>query len=249
MAFDQRLALAAGLDIPIPECQVIIHQPRVKEIGMMGENDFNTGAQILCIDRNSFSEGQNLPIEVTNFNLLMSFLNEKEAADKKQTVKAVLALVLPDYQIILTPRSILCNKDNENLIIDEGNFDNFQKILKKIFQLDRKQKDKNGEIREVYNPANEKAKQIAEKIYKGRKKLAELKSSQNPDDSALARYFSILAIGLGYTSDELNNLTLFQINDLFERFTLKMKQDMDISMRLAGGKPEEQPDHWMGPLH
>lgn len=89
--------------------------------------------------------------------------------------------------------------------------------------MDRKQKDKNGEIREVYNPANEKAKQIAEKIYKGRKKLAELKSSQNPDDSALARYFSILAIGLGYTSDELNNLTLFQINDLFERFTLKMK--------------------------
>jgi hypothetical protein len=125
--------LAAGLDIPIPECQVIIHQPRVKEIGMMGENDFNMGAQILCIDRNSFSEGQDLPIEVTNFNLLMSFLNEKEAADKKQTVKAVLALVLPDYQIILTPRSILCNKDNENLIIDEGNFDNFQKILKKIF--------------------------------------------------------------------------------------------------------------------
>jgi hypothetical protein len=125
--------LAAGLDIPIPECQVIIHQPRVKEIGMMGENDFNTGAQILCIDRNSFSEGKDLPIEVTNFNLLMSLLNEKEAADKKQTVKAVLALVLPDYQIILTPRSILCNKDNENLIIDEGNFDNFQKILKKIF--------------------------------------------------------------------------------------------------------------------
>jgi len=125
--------LAAGLDIPIPECQVIIHQPRVKEIGMMGENDFNMGAQILCIDRNSFSEGQNLPIEVTNFNLLMSLLNEKEAADKKQTVKAVLTLVLPDYQIILTPRSILCNKDSENLIIDEGNFDNFQKILKKIF--------------------------------------------------------------------------------------------------------------------
>ena len=248
MAFDQRLALAAGLDIPIPECQVIIHQPRVKEIGMMGENDFNTGAQILCIDRNSFSEGQDLPIEVTNFNLLMSLLNEKEAADKKQMVKTVLALVLPDYRIILTPRSILCNKDNENLIIDEGNFDDFQKILKKVF-CSGKKKDKDGEVPETYNPANEAAKKIAEKLYKGRKQIAEMKAKANPDDSALSRYISILAIGLGYSMEQLNNLTLFQINDLFERFTLKMKQDMDISMRLAGGKPDEQPDHWMGPLH
>jgi hypothetical protein len=178
----------------------------------------------------------------------MRFLEDKEAADKKQTVKDVLSLVLDQYKIILTPRSILCNKDGENLIIDEGNFDNFQKILKKIFCLDRSKKDKEG-IPEVYNPANETAKKIAEKLYKGRKKVTEVKSNKYPDDSVLARYTSVLAIGLGYTIEEISNLTFFQIIDLFERYTSKVRYDTDISVRLAGGKPDEQPDHWMGPLH
>ena len=30
--FDYRLALATGVDIPIPELQTVIHQPTIKEI-------------------------------------------------------------------------------------------------------------------------------------------------------------------------------------------------------------------------
>lgn len=248
--FDMRLALELGLDIPIPECQCILHQPKLKEIAIMGENDFNIGVQVLCIDKNSiqFSDLINLD-EINNFNLLMRFLEDKEAADKKQTVKDVLSLVFNQYKIILTPRSILCNKDGENLIIDEGNFDSFQKVLKKIFCLDRSKKDKDNDVPETYNPANDAAKRIAEKLYKGRKKIAEIKTNKYPDDSVLSRYTSVLAIGLGYTIEEISNLTFFQIIDLFERYTSKVRYDTDISVRLAGGKPDNQPDHWMGPLH
>ena len=49
--FDYRLALMTGVDIPIPELQVTIHQPTIKEISMIGEQDFFIGIQMLCIDR------------------------------------------------------------------------------------------------------------------------------------------------------------------------------------------------------
>lgn len=37
---DTRLALMTGCDYPIPECQLTLHQPTIKEIGLIGENDF-----------------------------------------------------------------------------------------------------------------------------------------------------------------------------------------------------------------
>jgi hypothetical protein len=40
---DIRLALMCGTDIPVPECQLIVHQPRIKEISYIGESDFFAG--------------------------------------------------------------------------------------------------------------------------------------------------------------------------------------------------------------
>ena len=49
---DYRLALMAGIDIPIPECQIILHQPTIKEIAYLGESNFFTGVQCLCLQKN-----------------------------------------------------------------------------------------------------------------------------------------------------------------------------------------------------
>ena len=35
---DLRLALMTGIDIPIPECKLIVHQPRIEEIAFLGES-------------------------------------------------------------------------------------------------------------------------------------------------------------------------------------------------------------------
>jgi hypothetical protein len=34
---DIRAALMTGIDIPIPECKLIMHQPSIKEISYLGE--------------------------------------------------------------------------------------------------------------------------------------------------------------------------------------------------------------------
>ena len=40
---DIRLALMCGIDIPVPNLQLIIHQPTIKEIAYIGESDFFLG--------------------------------------------------------------------------------------------------------------------------------------------------------------------------------------------------------------
>jgi hypothetical protein len=40
---DLRLALMCGSDIPIPECELTIHAPRISEIALIGERDFFSG--------------------------------------------------------------------------------------------------------------------------------------------------------------------------------------------------------------
>ena len=52
---DIRLALMCGTDIPLPECQLVIHQPRIKEIALVGEEDFYTGVQCLNLNKMMFS--------------------------------------------------------------------------------------------------------------------------------------------------------------------------------------------------
>ena len=42
---DIRLGLMCGTDLPIPEIQATIHQPKVKEIALIGEKDFFLGLQ------------------------------------------------------------------------------------------------------------------------------------------------------------------------------------------------------------
>jgi hypothetical protein len=45
------------------------------------------------------------------------------------------------------------------------------------------------------------------------------------------------------------NLTIFQLYDLIERYSLYINWDIDIRSRLAGAKAEGQPDNWMKNIH
>jgi hypothetical protein len=49
---------------------------------------------------------------------------------------------------------------------------------------------------ETFNPANKKAKEIADKIMRGRRKVAALKAADQKQSSVLAQYISVLSVGL-----------------------------------------------------
>ena len=235
---DLRLALMAGSDIPIPECQLILHQPTIKEISLIGEQDYFTGAQCLCVDKNMYA--QELP-NTSNFAVFMMLMQDERAKDKKESVRQVLTLLFPNYNFFFTPRAISFNLQGEMFMIDESNFESFQEVLQKVFCLGSGSQDN-------FNPANEAAKKIADKLMKARQRVAAEKNASG--SSILSQYLSTLTVGLSSMSlYDLLNLTIYQLYDLIERYMLYVNWDLDVRTRLAGGKPDSKPDNWMKPIH
>lgn len=240
---DTRLALICGTDIPVPECQLVVHQPRIKEISYIGEEDFFSGIQCLCLNKSMFIKDETVLTDTNNFQIFMTIMSEKEAADKKFAVQQVCTLLFPDYKIVFTPRSILLNKKEQSFMIDESNFEYLQETVSDICCLKTGPMDQTS-----FNPADKKAREIAEKLMRGRQRVAAQKGQSNT--SVFTQYLSILTIGSGSMSlSELTNLTMYQLYDLVERYMLYVNWDMDVRCRLAGGKPDSQPDNWMKNIH
>ena len=240
---DIRLALMCGTDIPVPELKTIVHQPSIKEISYIGEQNFFVGLQSLTINKSLLRQGNSLLETTTNFQIFMTIMKEQETKDKKEAVINLFQLIFPGYQVVFTPRSVVLNKEGQQTVVDEINFEILQEIIKEIFCVNSGPMDQ-----ATFNPADEKAKEIAEKLMRGRQRVAEQKGENN--SSAFGRYLSILTIGLNAMPlSEAMNLTMYQMYDLVERYTLYLNWDLDIRARLAGGKPDSKPDDWMKNIH
>lgn len=236
------LALMTGIDIPVPELQLAIHQPTIKEISMIGEQDFFVGAQTLCLSKALYIQDETLLSQTTNFQIFMTMMQNKESIKTKGCVLKVLELVLPNVQVLFTPRAVMLNFKEHNVNIDESNFEYLQSIFRAIFCL----KDSG---QEAFNPANEEARKIAEKLMRGRQRVAAQRAKEG-GDSIFTQYLSILTIGLESMGlQDLMNLTIFQLYDLVERYMLYSNWDLDVRQRLAGGKPDSEPENWMKPIH
>lgn len=241
---DISLALFAGSPIPVPGLPLVMHQPQIKEIALIGDIDFFTGIQCLTINKQMITQGETLLANFNNFQIFMKLMSEKETADKKEAVISLLSLIFPDYKIVFTPRSLIFNqiKDKMVITIDESNFDLLQDIIQKVFCMS------NGPMEsQTFNPANAKAKEIADKLMRARQRVAEIKGEKN--GSIFVQYASVIAVGLQYPLSECLSLTMYQLFDLVERYSLWLNWDLDIRSRLAGGQPDSKPDNWMKNIH
>ena len=239
---DKRLALMCGTDIPIPECQITIHQPTIKEISYIGEEDFFSGIQCLCLNKTMFVQDESDLENVNNFQIFMMIMSEKKAIDKKFSVQQVCTLLFPDYKVLFTPRSMLLNLKDKQFIIDESNFEILQSVISDICCL------KTGPMdQQAFNPINDAAREIAEKLMRGRQRVAAQKGEGNI--SIFTQYLSTLTIGSGLPLQSLMDLTMYQLYDLVERYMLYVNWDMDIRCRMAGASPDGQPDNWMKNIH
>lgn len=242
---DLQLALMCGTDIPVPECQLIVHQPTIKEIALIGETDFFVGAQTLCLNKAMFVD-ETVLSSTTNFQIFMTLMSEKQAADKKLAVQQILTLLFPTMKVVFTPRSMLfLQEGNQAITVDEDNFEALQSILSQVFSM------RNGPMtQQSFNPGSKKAKEIADKLMRGRARVAAQKAEGQQGGSLFSQYVSTLTVGVGSLSlKDAMDLTVYQLYDLIERFMLYVSWDMDARCRLAGGKPDAPAENWMKNLH
>lgn len=242
-----------GVDIPIPELQLVLHQPTIKEISMLGEKDFFIALQFLCLHKNNYIKDEFLLQQVTNFDIFMEVLFDKQAVqemaniiDLKNSIISLLTLLFGDYQVLFTPQSLILTLSDDkdiNIMIDRNNFDLLQEKLRTVFCLNTNILGEQG----TFNPKGQKAREIAEKIMRGRQRVAAQKGDTN--ESVFVRYLSVLAIGVPMPLSELINCTVYQIYDLIERYGLLLDWDIDLKVRLAGGTPNSQAESFMKNIH
>ena len=150
--------------------------------------------------------------QTNNFQIFMTVLSNKEEVSKKMATLQVLTLLFPKYKINLTPRALMLTEGENSIVIDENNFEDLQAVLRSVFCLAQSMQD-------TFNPANEAARKIAEKLMRGRQRVAAQKGETNA--SVFTQYLSMLTVGLNSMSlHDLINLTMFQLYDLIERYML-----------------------------
>ena len=236
------LLLLSGNDVPFYQAQISIHQPSLKEIGYIGEESFHIGSHFLTFSKDDLSSEDKLNLEnQSDFNIFMSIMNSREKAKHKVDAQLVLALLFPTAKIQVEKNQILLQLENFSSSINENNYDDFKIIIKQIFCLD------NSDSKDNYNPADDLAAKIAEKIKKGKKRKASDKKLEKL--SIYSQYVSILSVGLKKDMNELLNYTVYQIRDEYKRFMLKQDFDIYLQAKMAGAKDLEEVSNWMEDIH
>lgn len=237
------LLLITGNDILFPQANIVIHQPHLKEIGMLGELNFLTGVQFLLFDKNKLLAKDKNGLEAqSNFDIFMSVMNSRDKAKHKTDALMVLALLFPEAKIKIEKDKILLQLENFNASINKENFLDFQKIIAQMFCLEENDEDS-------FNPDDALAQRIAEKIREGQKKRAESKGKDTEKVTIYSKYISILSVGLHKSMIDLSNYTVYQIRDELKRFQLKQDFDMYIQAKLAGAQDLEEVENWMEEIH
>ena len=232
MYHNNDLLFLSGNNIPFIEAQLIIHQPTIKEIGLIGEEAFFTGCQLLNFSKNLLSEEDKSNLEdKTNFDILIAILREQNAVMQKNRncVNMVLALLFPEYNIQLQQDCILLQRENDEnkYQINGDNFEIFKEIISNMFSLKQDEKT-------TFNPSGELAKKIAAKLQKRHQKLTEDKPDKKID--ILSRYVSILSVAQHKDMNILLNYTVYQLYDEFKRNELKTGYDIYLKAKMAGAK-------------
>lgn len=229
--------LVTGIDIPVEAFGITIHQPRVREIAMLGEQNYFIALSIFRMNK------KQLHIESPDVTNWMIF--NESLAQKMEGIKDVRALLSNFLQLFFTtkinigPRSLIIQNKDQLINIEPEQFDDFQELIGIVGGASLLSGSK-----EEFNPANRLAAEIAEKMKKARARLAALQP-QAKSKGFLARYIRAVAIATANSLSDVTEMTILQLNSLMQTYLAWEAYDLDVKSRLAGAKNDNKLVHWM----
>lgn len=228
---DNILLYLTGQPVRIKECNIILTPPTIRQIAMIGESSFLYIAQTMSnMDKiaESLREGNPQLKDTQDFQIFLALMSSDDNAARM--LKDFFDLVFPNYEIRFSETDISFSVDS-NLVgmVNSFNFVSLCQTIKEIFI----ETSSRGEQEIEYNPANEAARKIAEKIQEGRRKVATIKAKNGKVDkmSLFASYISTLSVGMRISIDVFLDCTPFQLYDLFNRYWLK--EDFDTYKKIS----------------
>lgn len=237
----------SGQDIIVPEANIYITQPKIKDIVLFGEDEFLIALNLIVQIKKFIDPVKqgNSQLEIySDFQLFMIILQEDQ--NTKKLIDDLFELIFSNYSVSISDTSIdfITEIDEQQAIIGRitpFNFEALQNILSDLFLPQGDDKDIE------YNPADDAAKAIAEKLMKGREKRKAAQVDQEGEYSLFSRYISTLSIGLSMDMNILYNYTPFQLYDAFKRYFIKQAYDLDMRVRtmpLMDTSKMDDPEDW-----
>lgn len=243
----------SGAPVPIPQCAIFITQPTIKQIVQFGETNFLMASQLLGKTTEFLEEikaGNSELSQKSDFQILLIMV--KEQKEVKEYLDTFFELICPEYDVDYTNNTInFSYKENEEKTINGQitpfTFEYFQQVIREMFITQ-------SENSEEYDPANAAAKEIADKIKRGRQKIQEQRGQGGNKEkvSLFGTYASILAIGLQMDINLFYQYTPFQIFDAFSRYWSKVKFDFYqkiITTPMMDASKMEEPEEWTRNLY
>ena len=93
--------LTSGADVPFIEAGLVIHQPTLTEIGLIGgETEFRWGCEVLNISKDSLKQDMDKSVleSIDNFDIFMKLMNDHDK--EMHSLKESAITVLEDIGII-----------------------------------------------------------------------------------------------------------------------------------------------------
>ena len=239
------LLLLSGNDLPFPQGNLTIHQPKLKQIAYITEERFWIGCEFLRFDKNSLASQDKVSLQnQSNFNILLTVIKEKDYNSEqiRLNIMSLLALLFPIGHITIGEKAILIQDHNTKEVgeINEENFEDFKSIIVRMFCLTSKENRQ-------YNPSGDLAKKIADKLKKGRQMAAKLAPEKKI--TIFQKYISGLAVGQKKDMNTLFNYTVYQLLDEFQRYQLKSAYDFYMTAKIQGCSGMDEPQDWLKDIH
>lgn len=238
-------ALISGSDILIKELNLVLRQPRLKELSLIGEDVISEFLGMISIDKEDFFD-EETPEEVketmTELFIFISFLQRSES---KIEIILLLGMILDKYtfdtEITEKEQHIILKKDEAEVLIGPDEFLILRDYVRTMFI-------KGQTSKKEYNPQSAKAQAIADKIAKGREKAQSRKPDLFEDRSMMAVQISVVAVALGLSvNDIVSEYTMYQLQETYQRIAKKEAYESALKAMAAGAEDVEVED-WRTPL-
>lgn len=242
-AFVDDSRLITGVDIPLEGIGVTLHQPRLKEISMLGEKDYFLALQLFSMDKAKLKIQNE---EVTNWILFTQTLKQKidNILDMNALFTNFLRLFVP--RISIGPNSLIIQDETGIKHIEPDDFDKFQYIVSSVGGMILL-KPKGAE----FKPKNKRAAEIAEKMKKANEKLAKMKAAETgavKEESFIRQYIRVLTTVTANSIEDVCNMTILQAHEIMQTYLSKEAYDLKVRSRMNafGGSKDDSPiTHWM----
>lgn len=237
------------IDLPIPISNDIcmVYPLSVFEIFKMTSSKYNYYLNLLTMSKGDIEEIYEkkkikLEREMNPFEYLMLSCqnDDKFLIDLK---KAFFTFIRERVEIIPESGIIIIGNISEKRLITKENFKEIQSVLRQQNGISLEEEEE--EIPENEDPMHKKFRERRKQLARAKRKQAEKNAQKDDAITTYAMVKALIVAGIIQLND-LNNISLFKIRELFDVLQAKEQYDNQIAFLCAGADPKKNKiEYWI----